>query len=75
MNPSIEYLSTGQVADELGIAVSTVDKYTSLGLLTPIGQVGGRRVWSSSQVEEARKALAAAGRSGRRHLAAERLAS
>lgn len=50
-----EYLTTGDLAREIGATVRTVRFYEEIGLLTPVGRTGGKhRMYSRSELEKLR---------------------
>jgi len=67
-DPTTTYLTTGELAERLGYSVSGLKKLARMGVVAPAGTLGRNRIWRTEQVEGARKALAAAGRTGRRQM-------
>ncbi len=55
MEQSDGFLSTRQIAELLQCSPSNVKRLAQLGRITPIGYVGGRRVWRRESVEEVRQ--------------------
>lgn len=43
-------LAIGEVADATGVAVSAIRYYDELGIVTPVGRVGGKRRFSSDVI-------------------------
>lgn len=61
-----EFLSTPELAEQVGFSQSALKNYRARGILQPVGRVGRGFVWRSADVDVVKRELAAAGRTARR---------